>query len=459
MNGSQHIVWSARPLVTTVEQIAAQRKQRMETTMKNWGIGPPHQTQTQSPPTKLHTRPTKRVYNPNTSTHTTHNIQTANPSTSTISPKATNPSTDPTTTAPLDEPALHNNHKPYGKKARSPKTTTSPWTMLYIHPSLKSLCLRTLPPAITVANQPEISKKHVPPNPDTEEDSHEDATDSDQDNGETHQRPTGQLACLEKRMDSLQSRTKIQEDDDLREVSSARRETSPLPAQKASPPQPSTVRKKGDIFGLLETHITMSNMETVRRSLENPGWEFVSNIQANSPCRILISWNTNKIRMQHCQVSEQWITCELVDKHHNEALTISFIYGRNTPAERGPLWEYLRSRSSSAASSPWIVMGDFNAVLRPSDRHGGDIRWNNNHEEFRTTVCQAGLFQPPYTGVRLTWHNGQQGDNAILKKLDWVKEALKKMHKRNSSHISQRVAAAKIQWDQAQFDVDRNPKL
>ncbi|KAJ6287754.1 hypothetical protein OIU78_030448 [Salix suchowensis] len=38
-----------------------------------------------------------------------------------------------------------------------------------------------------------------------------------------------------------------------------------------------------------------------------------------------------------------------------------------------------------------------------------------------------------------------------------VKEALKKLHKRNSSHISRRVAAAKIQWDQAQFDVDRNP--
>ncbi|KAJ6287753.1 hypothetical protein OIU78_030447 [Salix suchowensis] len=226
---------------------------------------PPHQTTHQT---------TKESIQHQHIIHTTHKIQNANPNTSTISPKATHSFTDPTTTAQLDEPALTTttNHR---KKGKEPQDDNQPMDNV-IHPpiskepvpknatpshnssqSTRNIVLTTKTNSLNPPQQSHphtshqttkqslSSKKHIPPNPDTEEDSHEDATDSDQDNGEKHQRPAEQLACLEKRMDSLQSRTKIQEDDDLREVSSARRETSPLPAQKASPPQPSTVRKKG----------------------------------------------------------------------------------------------------------------------------------------------------------------------------------------------------------------------
>ncbi|KAJ6292826.1 hypothetical protein OIU78_024911 [Salix suchowensis] len=225
----------------------------------------PHQTTHQT---------TKESLQPQHITHTTHKIQTANPSTSTISTKATNPSTDLTATAPLDKLALTTttNHR---KKGKEPQDNNQPMDNV-IHPpishepepkndipshisnqSTRNIVLTTKTHSLNPPQQshPHTShhttkqslsnKKHIPPSPDTEKQNHEDATDSDQDNSEKHQRHTRPLACLEKRMDSLQSRTKIQEDDDLREVSSARRETSPLPAQKASPPQASTVRKKG----------------------------------------------------------------------------------------------------------------------------------------------------------------------------------------------------------------------
>ncbi|KAJ6426862.1 hypothetical protein OIU84_022450 [Salix udensis] len=127
------------------------------------------------------------------------------------------------------------------------------------------------------------------------------------------------------------------------------------------------VRKnKLDLFGILEPKVLASNLETIHRNMDNQEWEYSSNIQAVNPCRILVGWNPNKL---------------LVDN---------------------------------------VRMGDFNATLRPEDRYGGDRRWLGHHEEFRSSINHAGLLQPSYTGVRLTWHNGQQGESIILRKLDWV---------------------------------------
>jgi hypothetical protein len=72
------------------------------------------------------------------------------------------------------------------------------------------------------------------------------------------------------------------------------------------------------------------------------------------------------------------------------------------------------------SSSPWIILGDFNAILKTSNRIGGDTSWYGHHDDFGNCIQDSELIEVPYTGMNFTWHNGQQGEYAIMKKLDWI---------------------------------------
>uniref|UniRef100_A0A6N2M5F8 Endonuclease/exonuclease/phosphatase domain-containing protein n=1 Tax=Salix viminalis TaxID=40686 RepID=A0A6N2M5F8_SALVM len=95
--------------------------------------------------------------------------------------------------------------------------------------------------------------------------------------------------------------------------------------------------------------------------------------------------------------SSQWITCEISNHKTLSDVKVKFIY----------------ATSQENKGHPWSIMGGFNSVLRPNDQ-------NNHNGEFQDCINKVGLRHIPYSGMRLMWHNGQQGDNAILKKLDWV---------------------------------------
>nr|TKR98083.1 hypothetical protein D5086_0000206310 [Populus alba] len=104
----------------------------------------------------------------------------------------------------------------------------------------------------------------------------------------------------------------------------------------------------------------------------------------------------------------------------NTSLKITFVYGLNTPAGRGRLWDYILRQTPQFSSSPWVLMGDFNATLKATDRSGGDTNWYSHLEDFGSCIHDAELSHIPYSGLKFSWHNGQLGKDAIMKKLDWI---------------------------------------
>ncbi|KAJ6425788.1 hypothetical protein OIU84_026379 [Salix udensis] len=204
------------------------------------------------------------------------------------------------------------------------------------------------------------------------------------------------------------------------------------------------------------------------------------------------------------------------------------------------MWDYIKLQGVKNIGHPWMLMGDFNATMKPSDSEGGDPNWSTQKEEFSLCLHQAEIHPVPYRGIKYTWHNRQMGDNNILKKLDWilgnttmattwpnaqaqflprnisdhspmilqlnqnqsqpklafkflnlwaerddflpqvekvwqehmlgspmykltakmhkVKACLKNWHKFNRSHITSRVTKAKAAWDEAQKNMDANPR-
>ncbi|KAF6158118.1 hypothetical protein GIB67_014912 [Kingdonia uniflora] len=83
---------------------------------------------------------------------------------------------------------------------------------------------------------------------------------------------------------------------------------------------------------------------------------------------------------------------------------------------RRDLWKDLSVLGSS--NLPWLVVGDFNLVLRGEDKRGGrGVRWNAS-AEFQEFVNSSYLLEANSSGSEFTWCNGKMGNKRILCKLD-----------------------------------------
>ncbi|XP_031288180.1 uncharacterized protein LOC116146875 [Pistacia vera] len=200
--------------------------------------------------------------------------------------------------------------------------------------------------------------------------------------------------------------------------------------------------------------------------------------------------------------SLQEITCRVTHVSEGFSFGITFVYGSNDPGNHRNLWDFFRDQVAEFDSEglPWLVLGDFNAILGAFDRVGGDPMWYGYMDDFGHCIHDTKLIGAPFTGLWYTWHNSQQGDGIILWKLNWVfaslswfidrqttvsefrprdvsnhsfmvvrfgsrcgkklgllKRKLKSLHVRDSSHISSRVIEARAQWATTQANLDWDP--
>ncbi|KAK4384672.1 hypothetical protein Sango_3037200 [Sesamum angolense] len=93
------------------------------------------------------------------------------------------------------------------------------------------------------------------------------------------------------------------------------------------------------------------------------------------------------------------------------------VYGANVSTRR-ELWQGLIDLADTVDNEPWLVGGDFNAVLDMSEVSGasGDIRGAMN--EFNDCILQTGLLSLPMQGERFTWHNCSLDGRSLWKRLD-----------------------------------------
>ncbi|KAF9660842.1 hypothetical protein SADUNF_Sadunf19G0005700 [Salix dunnii] len=244
--------------------------------------------------------------------------------------------------------------------------------------------------------------------------------------------------------------------------------------------------------------------------MEMNKWRLISNGSDTEVARIIVGWDLGVFDMVNVAMSSQWVTCSVHSVMHGSDITASFFYGHNVPATRQEMWEYIKGNRAIYKDHPWVLMGDFNATMKPTNSEGGDPSWSRQKQEFGQCLHQAELHTVPYRGIKYTWHNGQKGEGTIMKKLDWVigntalaidwpnamahffpisvsdhssmllqlrqdhlkpkpsfkltsklqlvKACLKHWHKVNINNISLRVNKAKADWDEAQMRLDANPR-
>ncbi|XP_069143402.1 uncharacterized protein [Solanum lycopersicum] len=69
-------------------------------------------------------------------------------------------------------------------------------------------------------------------------------------------------------------------------------------------------------------------------------------------------------------------------------------------------------------SQPWLIVGDFNAILSTKDRLAGVLVTNNEIKDFGDCVRDMGVNELQWTGNYYTWTNKQCGKDRISSRID-----------------------------------------
>nr|GEZ62090.1 hypothetical protein [Tanacetum cinerariifolium] len=76
--------------------------------------------------------------------------------------------------------------------------------------------------------------------------------------------------------------------------------------------------------------------------------------------------------------------------------------------------------SQSAQDEPWLLMGDFNVILDPSESSTGSSCFTSGMVDFRDCLGVIGVEDLVMSGLRYTWNKSPGCTNGLLKKLDRV---------------------------------------
>lgn len=117
---------------------------------------------------------------------------------------------------------------------------------------------------------------------------------------------------------------------------------------------------------LLETHIREPSLSPILNIL-CPSWSYASNHSSDPDGRIILIWKPS-LNVTVTHQSRQSLTCR-VTSPTVPSFYFTAVYAGNTTEERNELWvELLEVQTTQNLDShPWLVGGDFNEIIHPSE--------------------------------------------------------------------------------------------
>ena len=132
------------------------------------------------------------------------------------------------------------------------------------------------------------------------------------------------------------------------------------------------------------------------------------------------------VNLQMLDYSDQVIhyleTCKVIDIK----FCISFVYAFNRIVDKRPLWANL-DRFNMTLSAPWLILGDFNNVLKMDEKSNGQPITPYEIKDFQQCCNNLGLVDTNFSVSFLTWANDTTWcklDRALVNNR-WVIEGLR----------------------------------
>ncbi|KAJ9535522.1 hypothetical protein OSB04_un001343 [Centaurea solstitialis] len=193
------------------------------------------------------------------------------------------------------------------------------------------------------------------------------------------------------------------------------------------------------LFALVETKVIKGNLRKFCREIFG-NWGWVSN---NSVCegrtRIIVGWDPNIVKLEFFEFFEQVIHGRFLHISSNKSFFCSWVYAANDVVARRFLWDQLREFKQMVKEDAWLILGDFNVSLDPSDSSRGSSAVSRGMIDFRECLKDIEVEDINASGLHFTWSQkplAKEGSKGLLKKIDRVLGNLCFVGDFPSAHVS-----------------------
>ncbi|XP_028068302.1 uncharacterized protein LOC114270872 [Camellia sinensis] len=144
----------------------------------------------------------------------------------------------------------------------------------------------------------------------------------------------------------------------------------------------------------------------VRSLWLSENFEFMVVDSDGSAGGLICVWNPEVFQLKDCCSTKNFILLSGVFHQSFECVVI--LYAPNDAIRRKQLWDLIIN-IKSLFNTPWCIGGDFNGILRISERRGctRSDRGMNNFNEF---IDRMEFLDMPMLGRNFTWCNSFEGD-------------------------------------------------
>ncbi|XP_074301632.1 uncharacterized protein LOC141633034 [Silene latifolia] len=169
------------------------------------------------------------------------------------------------------------------------------------------------------------------------------------------------------------------------------------------------------LFGLLETKINGDNVMNISHNLF-VGWCITTNCHTHKGGRVWLLWQPQMFDVTVLQYNPQFIHAMIKGTTTGKCFYLTMVYAFNEGKDRVELWNCLNQFASSC-SGPWALAGDFNTVLNPDERLGGQTRVEDM-DDFVNCLSICDMVDIQATGAFYTWTNKQDAGDRKFSRLD-----------------------------------------
>ncbi|XP_074300594.1 uncharacterized protein LOC141631877 [Silene latifolia] len=170
-----------------------------------------------------------------------------------------------------------------------------------------------------------------------------------------------------------------------------------------------------DLFGLLDTRVRPGSLNKVVASFCG-GWSYCTNHQCHDGGRIWILWKEDRFNVTMVEMTAQFIHLKVKDILTSKQFLVTYVYGFNKIEDRAPLWNDLIRLT---ATDPWIILGDFNNVLKADEKIGLLVK-DAETVPFQYDIDNCGLQDLKSIGSFFTWNNKQPSSTRVFSRIDRV---------------------------------------
>lgn len=175
------------------------------------------------------------------------------------------------------------------------------------------------------------------------------------------------------------------------------------------------------LMSIVETKHSSLCLHKVRSQWNNDNFRCEDVTTSNGSGGLIFVWDKGAFKCLKRSKGERWIWLDgtVIEKKFHVGVIL--VYAPNDRSDRNSLWGELKAIKESA-TSPLLVIGDFNEVILPEERKGHSIAITSM-EDFRNWADDMELIDLPLVGRKYMWHRGNQAsqiDHAFIDALGWI---------------------------------------